>query len=387
MRSFFFVLIFFIFGCSNTIKLVDAFDNEKIEFIKNKQEKFSIDGYGIPTINININNKKFNFIVDTGAGMFLFFDKSYIETFNKNKENYFPFPKVASVKTPDKKDVKFKAFIIDSIKTNIFKAKNKVSMIMNNKFIKNFCNKRKEIAGIVGNDIFYSATNPIFFNFNDSIISLADKELYKSGFKKIESKFSSLDNKIKLKLFINNDEYWFIFDTGYSGTLHLNKPELKNTKYTIEEIKVFVDGKPKIHKIDVFNNVKIKLAETINLEGQIESSENVKFNLLGIKFMKNFDWIIDYKNKKVFFRPNNKFPSIKQLLNNRLKFKYATKIINGKLVISSKPINDDKYNIGDIIMSVDNTNINKDNICSYQQSLKNNNLSAMNLTIKGNIFN
>jgi len=380
-------VILFAYSCSNTIKLVDALDNEKIVFSKNKQEKFSIDGHGFLVVDAKVNDKKFNFIVDTGAGMFLFFDKSYIDTFNKNEKNYFPFPKIASIKTPDKKGFnKIKAFIIDSLKTNIFNAKNKVAMIMNNKFIKNYCQLNEEVVGIIGNDIFYSADNPIFFNFNDSLIGLANKELYKSGFKIIESKFMT-GNKIKLKLFINNNEYWFVFDTGYSGTLHLRNAEFKNQKFTIKEINIFVDGKPKINKINIYDNVNIKLSDTINLKGQIESSDKIKFNLLGIKFIKSFDWIIDYKNKEVFFRPNNKFKSLNKILNSKL-FKIKAKIIDNKLIISSKPVDNNKYNLGDIIIAINDTKITDDNICEMQGKLsKTNNWDSFNITIKGNIFN
>jgi hypothetical protein len=100
-------------------------------------------------------------------------------------------------------------------------------------------------------------------------------------------------------------------------------------------------------------------------------------NILGLPFIKNFNWLIDFKNEKIYAQQHStefdnswldKLDDINNLLvayNNTL------------MIVYSKS----GYSVGSTIKSVDDTLITEENICKYQNLLLKNNKdwSAFNI--------
>ncbi len=101
-------------------------------------------------------------------------------------------------------------------------------------------------------------------------------------------------------------------------------------------------------------------------KGIVAVSYITKYNLIGMQFIKQFNWIIDYKNKTVFIKPIN----YKEQKKNYSK---TIKVIafNNYLIIGLKSKNINKYHLGDTIVSVNNNKITKQNICFFENLLNN----------------
>lgn len=369
------------YACGNFKKLKNAYGNENVIFYEKQSDKLNFEDYGIPVIDIYINGVKKHFILDTGAPTFLFFNKSDFLKSQKTEQNFFPFPTISSIKTPDGEKIEVNAFIVDSVRTNLFFGTKKVSMVLN-KSLEIKC-KKLNVSGIVGNDIFSYSHLPIYYDFSNSYIKTIDENFNKDGFFSIESKFKFFGNKIEIKLSIDNFEYWFTFDTGYAEFIHLSKHNLKNKPIDIETINLFVDLKPKRDTGSIYTDLDIKIADKLVFKGQVITFNDVESDLIGMKFIKNFDWIIDHPNKKIYAKPRHIFDTINNSFIDYSKYKYASKIIDSEITIVGKAVSETRYQLGDVIISINNKMVTNENICKMQELLStSSNWEALNLIVK-----
>ncbi len=94
-----------------------------------------------------------------------------------------------------------------------------------------------------------------------------------------------------------------------------------------------------------------------------------KYNNIGLDFIKYFNWIVDYKNKKVFFKRNN-IPMIVQ--NIIPDYNYLCMIVDNQLKIITKLKSETKYNVDDQIIAVKGKKVTPENICEMQNLLNSN---------------
>ena len=90
-------------------------------------------------------------------------------------------------------------------------------------------------------------------------------------------------------------------------------------------------------------------------------------NTLGIEFIKNYNWIFDFKNSSVYYkRIKNQEKEVFEIP----KIQIQSISINEKLFIGFKTnFYTGKYNINDEIISINNQLITSENICEMQNLL------------------
>ncbi len=219
----------------------------------------------------------------------------------------------------------------------------------------------------------------ISIRFSDTTLCVYNKTSYnKNGYSLIKSKF--IDNRIYIYLTIAGTEYAFLFDTGSTEALimSLNSYFLLTDKNdeVIEGIVVNVNvgdlrfdtivRKLNLREVYLNKNNKIKIG------GGIYFIKKLKMNIVGMTVLENYDWIIDAKKKKVWFKPvqinSNSKPDIAIEVSKYPV--YQVDVSQNKLSIvtrnlSANPI----FPLNAIIQSVNGVEINDGNICYYKKLL------------------
>lgn len=313
-------------------------------------------------LNTQIDNKNVLMLFDTGATMSVIFDSTAINDFQQKK-----LGALGTVTGADQKTADLKTFTA-SFKNELFESNNKVFAYLKKDLLK--CQIENKFKGVVGLDVFFKNNNSLYLNFsNNTVCNIDELEKNKNEFTKIKSKCTS--NKIFIYITIDEREYEFKLDTGFSGTFSI--PYNKDTNFNkynsiIFEGKLFslataiTNGEEHF-----FEKVPIKIGD-FDLTSKILVSKTIKNQNVGIQFIKVFDWIIDYKNNDVLIRKNN---NLVESENNKNAFQFITSIDNEteKLVITAKQKNSTKFNLNDEIISIDNNAVTPENICEMQNLL------------------
>src|SRR5690606_14219392 len=102
-----------------------------------------------------------------------------------------------------------------------------------------------------------------------------------------------------------------------------------------------------------------------NYKTSVQITENLNVYNVGIGFIQSFDWIIDFKNKEIYYRKNNT-----ELSSHIPQISVGSLAMNGKLKIILLGGNyKDKYHLGDIITHVNHQKVTPENICEMQKLL------------------
>jgi hypothetical protein len=106
---------------------------------------------------------------------------------------------------------------------------------------------------------------------------------------------------------IENKPFWFKLDSGFEGTMavpYSSKNNFQNRVKTTYDGSAFQTAMSRTYGREVFySKMPFVLGEFTNQQQCVESS-SVKYPLLGIRFMRGFDWIFDFKNKKIYAKRN-----------------------------------------------------------------------------------
>ena len=174
---------------------------------------------------------------------------------------------------------------------------------------------------------------------------------------------------------INGVEYECIFDTGNgnAGFLLVDEQRIENPK----ENDCVYEGS---YGISIGGQVSKQRfvrtpQETFSLGGNEKEAEityvkNLPFNNMGLKAISQFDWIISAKNNGpiVYVRPHvtDEVPPFDA-------FRYKFLASDGKLTIITRLLDgNEKYKVGDQIISVNGEKITEENICYYYDLLTEN---------------
>ena len=364
-KNIIFLSFVFFFNC----KSLSNYLNQEIKTTQNNKITFELKENQI-VLPVNLKNKKYNFIFDTGTTTSIITDKSIIT-------EQLDFDKL--VKLPDNTKIKVKEQIFN-VNLGILKSTNKVFNTF--QVNKNICNKSNN-SGILGVDFFslVGQEKIIELNFDNSTISLIEKkEDIKTKFynyEEIESSFSVLRNpSIYLSIKGVSKPIKFLLDTGFDYGLHLNsKLESKVEKDSIATF-VGISGpititegiNEKTKNSIKFYNTFLKL-NGLKIKTPALTSSPIKLNIIGMEFIKKFNWIIDFEDKKIYVQKNKGY-DLNSNHNHKMYHKDVLfKIINNKITIILKNIKDKKYKVGDYIISVEGLKITNRNICDNLNKL------------------
>ena len=230
----------------------------------------------------------------------------------------------------------------------------------------NYC--EQVIDGSVGSDMLRQ--NSIYtLDFDRSEIGLIEdlnaQFLKDNGFKEIQSIFYK--DKIELVININWKDYKFIFDLGYNGTFShkMNKILLEKLAYGYSYNYIATSDLGVESKMMLFPFSKFYINK-IGYSGALTIGENLE-NRVGLGFIKGFNWIIDYNDKKVYLKKNFTPIDTNIIINN-----YKCSIISGELVITHVRKGMRNFALGSKIDEIDGKKITSNNICEFLELLDTN---------------
>lgn len=379
MRKLLILISFTFIGC----KSFSDYTNQKVVLKKDALANFDLKDNQI-ILSLNVNNSKGAFLFDTGASKSVITDGIYMSKMNLNKENYY---NSAKVKNATLGFIESNNFISDSIENDLFTGQNVIfKHIVIEKTASNCLKEINVSNGIIGFDIFKNAAKPIILNFEENTISVLNNNYSIEGYQKLKTKLQLLTgNKLQIPLLIDGVETKFLFDTGNNGGLLLKAKDCK-----INSQKLFLDCQSLVGTVSGYSIENIKGYQNVSLQYDNFIDETVKIsvftrlttNTLGIAFIKNFNWILDFENGNVFFKQISKISEVQNSKPEILNFKsYA---LNDKLLIAFKNMTlNSNLNVGDQIISLNNQIITSANICEMQDLLNNTqDWNTLNIEIK-----
>lgn len=314
------------------------------------------------TFPVTINDRATSLYFDTGSEGPLLYDDNALN--NKKSKKISKF---GSVNNFGNKLDFYRTPL--SLETELFKSNNTVFVVLPNFYAINKCSKR-EVTGIFYGKYFKDKILNI--NFEQGKLFIIDS-LKNRTYTEIESKFFGL-TQVKIKLKVNGKSEWFDFDTG--NVLHpmiLNQKSeiIQNIKYDYNVRSNSLGLVEKLNSTYFYENLKISFGDD-RVDSYAVTNDGFnkyKHNNVGIQFIKNYNWIIDYKNKKVYYKSYKKseINSIK-VTKDHLN---VCAVEEGKLVIvqTFDQTGSPSYKLGVQIISVNNVPITSKNICSYLKLL------------------
>ena len=355
MRVFCVLLCFVLSSC----KLVRLVNEENIVFKSNHMKlNFNDDAL---VVKVKIDNKDEKFLFDTGASNTTIFDTTLIKDFS-NKERISLF----SIKDPNGNISSF--YTPTNIETEMFLFNNQLVTVLPG--IKNYCSNNNYLhKGIIGSSFFKKSEGKNYlFDFDSLIIKNTNDKLTEKDYFEVKAKF--FNNHFAIYLNINGFEEPFLFDTGNTaypliiGSDSNIKP-INCTEFLGSE-GIVASGNVKANSKYSNENDLLISEYKMNTPICFTSRKMDKYNNMGLGFIKYFNWIIDFKNEKAYFKRNN-LPFKKQDVIP--KYKYLCMIIDKQLKIITKLKSETSYNINDQIISVNGSPVRIENICEMQDLL------------------
>lgn len=353
-------------GSCNEYKTIAS---EQSKFNFNKKMFFNDENK--ESINVNFNGVEHNLFFNTGTLVTLINNAKFNlkkERIFKQKNIYNLNRKIVSVLTTYK---------IDSVESNLFSVKDKYLYISKRENENNCSNDKQN--GILGS--FFSETkNEIELNYEHGFIQISDKPIDKTKYIPLESKFSS-SGMLYVKMEVNGMSDFFLFDTGNKTSIFINKEFYKvlPKKAATLSILTFTTNNSIVKtKFDIHQSL-FKLSDRLFFS-QYVGIDSSKESVLDLQFIKEFNWIIDSKNNKVYCKPIDlkKLNSV-YTIPSRTE---STGIIDDKILVICSVDNKSKYKVGDEIVSINSQKITSENICEMQNLLnKTDYLNTLNLEV------
>lgn len=349
------ILLTFINSCEKIRNIVSAATKDETT-AKNGKMSFSVVNDKMIITSL-ISSQKVDLIFDTGASNHSLNDSLL---FVKDENN-----QRLKIKTSAKTaDGEVKTYIGNiNIETNIVSGKNSVASYLPFDF--GFCRNYK---GLFSPGYIVESEKQMFLNFKENYVEVGDNFDLKS-YEEIPMR-KKLSGMIEVKMKVDNKENWYTFDTG-ADTPFIQKFE--NNKYKSDNYiglggvsGIAKNKKIPIRDISFYRNVPVMLNKHLYYSdianGKVVSNAN-----LGLRFIKKFNWIFDFKNNKLYFKKLN----TSKIIEPRTDINYGAKDIDNKLVVFLKKPNQKLFNLGDVIVKYNNVFVTSENICAIKDELNN----------------
>jgi hypothetical protein len=316
-----------------------------------------------PTIDVNVNQSKYQFLLDTGAGAPVLHDTLPVVDYKDS--DFFSF---GSLVGADREKIQSTLFTA-SLSSTLFESSNKVFLLHKRPAAR--CGGIAAYSGILGLDVFFHNEQVMKLDFTSGRIcniSHAEKNQIINDEKYDLIKSDCKRNAVYIYMTIGEVEYKFKLDTGYTGNIIiptskvtpklLNLPRREYSGSLYNTISSKTEGREIL-----YNSVPVKIGNNV-VNSTVSVSSTIKAQNVGIGFIKGLDWIIDYNSDQVFVKRNQHPIPIEPSWNGD----YFATIQNDKLIIILKETNQ-KFDIGDRIVAVNSEKVTKDNICDLQSLL------------------
>ena len=359
------------------------FSNQKVSLNVNKSQKFDLTNNQI-IIPLKVNNCDGKFVFDTGAMSSVITNNDFIKLFTLTNENYYTAVKVKGA-TGDY--IKSNHLISDSISSNIISGRKKIfkHLIIESKKTNCFQNEQNQ-TGIIGFDIFKNAAQPILLDFENNNITVLGNNYITEGYSKLPTKINiGLGNKLTIPFLIEGVEVNFLFDTGNNGGFLMSEKQNKITddkKIAGYESLIGTVGNFSLVKIKTYGNVSVKNDSISEIKTNVSVFPELITNTVGISFIKQFNWILDFGTGSVYIKQLSEFKN-EDLSSEIENTKFKSIALENKLIIGFKNLSiKSTLNAGDEITAVNNQKVTPENICEMQDLLnKNEDWSTLELEV------
>ncbi|MCA4781138.1 aspartyl protease family protein [Empedobacter falsenii] len=344
------------------LKMNQSIDLVNLEYINN-----------LPFIKVSINNKEYNFLVDTGA-------LTFIST-SIQKDLNLKVQSSSSIRDSQNNREIINNTFVSEIKIGKSSFYNIEAHIYDFKGFEFDC---LNIDGIIGENLMALALwNIDYLKRNITITEDLNNFDLSTYFLKIPFSTDGQNTPL-LPITIKNHVFNFKLDTGSNRGFSIDR----NLISVKDSQKVNVKG---ISSIGAFNKSKISENYYFKLDtfeiGKKVFSDHIfmsgEKNLIGNKFLENFGVIIDWSNKYIYLK-NEPIDFNKKSLDS---FGFGYSFENNKPYIKLLFEDEGNLELGDEILSIeemDFTNLSKENVCKYFQNDILKNKSKINISIKRN---
>ncbi len=231
-------------------------------------------------------------------------------------------------------------------------------------------NQYPEISGILGmNFLEFFKVRINFENRKIDFISVPDlhgtdfepKTAIAINMKKSESHQFSVEGKI------SNEKLDFIIDTG-TGITFIDDPRSASQILYKSSLSGYRAGiYSALKSAIVMVECKYVRIENINLKGLnwmspivriTKTDDKTKFNGLGIDFLKRYNVLFDFENKKIFLTPNYKFQDNSiEWVGLGINYEIENGQLHVETVAYPSPASDAKVQVNDIILAIDGVSL------------------------------
>ena len=340
----------------------------KTDVYENKKDSLIVDDSKTGSfINANINGKDIQLLFDTGAsrstlkGLDLIGGEKAL-----TKDNHLKGQRIGTASG----SIETILYSADSLALNTVTHENYTCYLLKTPQMEFNCNTgllRLNSKGVLGMNVFSDTEKALVLNYKNQYLELKKpKDLNLKGYNEIKAKFDD-NNTIKVETNINGKKYDLLLDSGAASFVLLNKNPFKSKEQIVDmkSLNILASG-AKPSKALVFKNKNFQISG-LNIDKNIITvDESLDANVLGFKFMKNYNWIIDFKNEKLYLKKIAE-SDVDTYFDKLKSVKHVAIAVNGNLMIIYSATDD--FVIGNMIKSVNGKKVNEQNICDLQQLL------------------
>ena len=208
-------------------------------------------------------------------------------------------------------------------------------------------------------------------NFTDNVMvmdQVFEKDIDLTGYQEVKCKFKMI-GVLFITLNVNGKEHNCIFDTGNSGGIVLKDKkrvdENRETDVPFDGAYAIAASGPTEKTVFCYAPNENITMDSYSCEADVLYVPDIDMDNVGMKFISRFDWIISPSFDKVYFRPRN----VKEEPFEIHPYKITT--ANGRISILRRCLSmNPRFEVGDVIKSVDGEEITEENICHYYELLR-----------------
>ncbi|SDH88052.1 Aspartyl protease [Chryseobacterium taeanense] len=308
----------------------------------------------LPFVKVNINGKFYNFLFDTGAPTVIS-QKIYNEL---NLKKIYK----KSIKDSDEK-VQQQIFTeLPEMKVDDLIFKNVGAIVLDLNLAELGC---LQVDGIIGANQMAKLFWKINYSENSLVASNDLNLLNVDDYETVIPFTAQLQKTPKINMSLLNKNLSLTFDTGFSGRMEVSSDEVNP-----ESFKTFIKtfgtrttgafGTAQPASGYIFRADSVKLGNRIF---QNERMSTGKTDLIGNEFFKDFIFVLDWKNSRIYMKRIATSPSSLE------SFGFSYRFINGNGMVTFV-FGEENFplKIGDAIVSINNEhleNLDRDTACHY----------------------
>lgn len=224
------------------------------------------------------------------------------------------------------------------------------------------CKAEPHASGSLGYELFRKGKPIIHLDFDTSTIcNLASAQLnsnLEDGYREIKADFRS--DGLYILVALKRKPYALKFDTGYRGNIAMRDQDA--ALFSKEACRSYLSL---TESFKVYPNKWISIGD--NLYNSTVTVTKIRKSVIGMGLLKGFNWIIDFRNEKVYFKKNG----IGLDSENIFPPDYQVAVIADALVFAAINANGAEFRPGDKIIKVNGTLVTTENRCEIKSIIEN----------------